>query len=499
MDNRYRDQYKDHKKSIAGSLFWKGVENGGDQVITFLVSIVLARLLGPEKYGTLSLMLVFISVSNVIIQSGFQTALIQRREISSEDLSSVFWMGLLISSLLYGLIWITAPVSARFFGDMEIAPMLRLLSLILFFGAVTSVETAIIARRMDFKAQCAATMAADILSGLIGIGLAYKGYGTWALIWQQLIKNFVLMALLMLLIGWRPMLCLRRDRLRSLFSYGWKVLVSGLIDTIYNNIYTPVISKLYSPVMVGYYSRGNQFPQIIANSVGQTMQSVMLPAFSGLQDKREELKSLLQDTIRLSCFLMFPMMTGLAAISVDLVGLLLGEAWLPAAPMLSLCCMSYAAWAMHVSNIQAINACGRSDIYLKLEIIKKILGLLVLIFSFPYGITVMILMKALSDIICTFINGAPNAKLLGYGPLKQWRDVLPELILSAVMGAAVFMLGQYIRGLDSLFGLYGTFKSILSLTLQVLLGIVIYLPGAWVMRFKSLRLLMTYLRGRSHH
>ena len=172
------------------------MENGGDQVITFLVSIVLARLLGPEKYGTLSVMLVFISISNVVIQSGFQTALIQKREVAEEDLSSVFFMGLFISALLYLLIWLIAPASADFFGDTEIAPMLRLLSVILFFGAVTSVETAIVARRMDFKAQCIATLAADMVSGAIGIVLAFRGYGTWALIWQQILKNLTLMVLL---------------------------------------------------------------------------------------------------------------------------------------------------------------------------------------------------------------------------------------------------------------------------------------------------------------
>ncbi len=483
-----------NKNTIAKSLFWKGMENGGDQVITFLVSIVLARLLGPEKYGTLSVMLVFISISNVVIQSGFQTALIQKREVAEEDLSSVFFMGLFISALLYFLIWLIAPASADFFGDAEIAPMLRLLSVILFFGAVTSVETAIVARRMDFKAQCIATLAADMVSGAIGIVLAFRGYGTWALIWQQILKNLTLMVLLIILIGWRPEFCFDWGRLGELFSYGWKVLLSGLIDTIYNNVYTPVISKLYSPVMVGYYNRGNQFPQIIANSVGQTMQSVMLPAYSGLQDKKDELKALLRRTIKLSCFLMFPMMAGLAAVSEDLLGALLGEAWLPAASLLSLCCLSYMVWPMHVSNIQAINAQGRSDIYLKLEVIKKLLGIMVLILSAPLGITAMIGLKGVSDIICTFINGGPNARLLSYGPLKQWRDVLPELMLSIVMGLLVYLFGGFLREREVLFGLSGELKTIVSLALQVLLGAGIYMAGALMLRFESLSFLMEKLR-----
>ncbi len=491
---------KDEKqdKRIARSLFWKAAENGGDQILTFVISLVLARLLGPEDYGTLSLMLVFISVANVIIQSGFQTSLIQKRDINDEDLSSVFWIGLLLSALIYGLLFVTAPATAVFFEDAAISSMLRVLALILFFGSVISVETAIVARELNFKAQCAATMIADTISGAVGIAFAFRGAGAWALVYQQLCKYLFLMLLLSAFVGWRPKLLFSKKRIGGLFSYGWKVLVSGLIDTLYNNVYTPVISKLYDPVTVGYYNRADQFPKIIANAVGQTMQSVMLPIFSKQQDEREGLRATLKNTIKLSCYLIFPMMTGLCAVAKPMISLLLGEAWIPSAPILSLSCLSYICWSMHVSNIQAVNASGRSDIYLKIEVIKKLIGIMVLVFSAPLGIEAMLIFKAVSDLICSFINAAPNAKLVGYGPLKQWRDVLPELILSIAMGIAVWVVGQRIEGMTSLFGSFGDKKLILSLTIQVLLGIAIYVGGSAIFRLSGFRILFGYLRRELH-
>ena len=482
-------------RSIKSGLLWKAAENGGDQLITFIVSVVLARLLGPDRYGSLSLMLVFVAISNVISQSGFQTSLIQKRKINEDDLSSVFWIGLLLSLLISAVLYVLAPYAADYFGDPEIGPMLRVLALILFFGSVISVEMAIVARRMCFRLQCAATMAADVVSGIGGIILALLGYGTWALVWQQVIKYMLLMLALLFLIGWRPGLRFSMSRIRSLFSFGWKMLVSGLIDTIYNNLYTPVIQKLFSSAAVGYYNRGNQFPQIIANSVGQTMQAVMLPAFSKVQDDRESLGKLLRNTIKISCYLMFPMMAGLMAVSGDLIELLLGEAWQPAAPMLSLCCLSYAAWPMHVANLQAINARGRSDIYLKLEVVKKGMGVAVLIMSAGRGIAMMLIFKAVFDLCCTFINAAPNWRLLGYGPFRQWRDVLPELLLSIGMGLAVHMLGSVLGGLDLLAGA-GALGQATILFIEVVFGVLIYAAGSLLLGLEGFYALKGIFLGR---
>ena len=477
------------KSNVISGFFWKAMESGGDQLITFLISIVLARLLGPEKYGTMSIMLIFITIANVIIQNGFQTALIQKKEITDEDLSSVFWLGLLIAGVLYLMIFISAPFVAAFFADPEITDMLRVLSLILFTGSVVSVQIAIVARRMEFRIQCQATIIADLISGAIGIYAAMKGLGTWALILQQLIKNLGLLLVLYFSLRWVPHPVLSVSRIGSLFSYGWKVLASGLIDTVYSNLYTPFISKLYNAAMVGYYNRGNQFPQVIVNSMAQTMQAVMLPAFSRTQTEKEMERKMLRRAVKLSGFVMFPMMFGIMAVAEPLIRLLLGNEWLPAVPLLRLCCLSYSVWHIHVANLQAINANGRSDIYLKLEILKKVIGVAVLLISVPFGITGMIFMKALFDYVCTFINGWPNKKIIGYSPVEQWRDILPEFLLAGIMGILVYLV-QLVLVRSGVLGLEGFGQLALMLLIQICFGVAVYAGTAVIMRIESFRYLL---------
>lgn len=482
---------------------WKLLENGGDQLITFVISVILARLLGPEKYGTMAVMLIFVAIGNVIIQTGFQTALIQKEEVDDTDLSSVFWLGLFLAALLYALLFLCAPRCAAFFADAEITPMLRALGLILFFGSVVSLETAVIARRMAFRKQCAATVLAELLSGAAGVIAAGLGAGTWALVLQQLGKQLLLMLFLFRMVGWRPAACFSLSRISVLFSYGWKVLASGLIDTVWNNLYTPVISKLYHPLYTGYYSRANQFPQVIGNAAAQTIQAVMLPAFSAAQRDETRLAGMLRSTVRMGSFLMFPMMFGLAAVSEPLIRLLLGEAWRGAAPYLAICALGYSVWPMHIANLQAINARGRSDLYLKLELVKKLLGLLVLLLSIRFGIFMMILLKSLTDFVCTLINAWPNRRLPGCAPLAQWREILPSFLAALLMGVLVFCLPVGLGALCARWpGGGGTLEGVLSgtgagaalcLLLQIAAGILIYGGLALALRMESLQTLLQWM------
>lgn len=466
-------------------------------MVTFFVSIVLARLLGPEKYGTMATMLIFIAIGNVIVQNGFQTALIQKKEITGIDISSAFWAALSISALLYTIVFILANPIAAFFDDIGIVLMLRVLSLLFFIGAVTSVEIALIARQMNFRFQCLATIFSDVISGIAGVLAAFNGMGTWALILQQLLKNICLALFLSFGSGWFIRAELSLKSLRVLFSYGWKVLTSGLIDTIFTNIYTPVISRLYNASMVGFYNRANQFPQAVVNSMVQTMQSVMLPAFSREQDDKNTAAKMLRRIIKLSSFVMFPVMLGLAAVSEPLIMLLLGSEWISAAPLMSLCCFSYSVWQIHSANLQAINANGRSDIYLELEIIKKVMGTFVLILSIPHGLGGMLLMRAIFDFVCVFINAFPNKKIIGYGPLKQCLDVMPEFILSLLMYVAVTAIRFFlvfigiIQGNDALG--WDERSCLLLLVIQVLFGVIIYLAGSIFLNMESLRYLMETL------
>lgn len=469
----------DFKNRVLSGLVWKILENGGVQLVQLLISLVLARLLGPEGYGTISLLLVFIAIANVFIQSGFQTALIQKREVDELDFTSVFYLSLFLSAVLYVIIFVCAPSVGSFYEDESLVPMLRVLALMLFFGSVVSVQIAMVSRQMAFKKMCLASLGATCFSGIVGVAAALIGLGTWALVWQQLLNQLLLMVFLWLSVGWKPGNKWSFNRIKSLFSYGWKLLCSSLIDTIYNNGYTLVIGKLYSKDVVGYYNRGNQFPQLIVNNLAASIQAVLLPAFSARQEDTAQVKAMVRRSIVTGAFVLFPMMAGLIAVAKPLIYLILTEQWMPCVPYLRMMCLAYAVWPIHIANLQAINAMGRSDIFLKLEIIKKILGVFALIAGIPFGIYGMLLLKVAADYIGTLINAWPNKRLLDYSFFEQWKDVMPSACLSAVMGAAVWMLQPLIA------------NQLALLLVQILVGAVIYLGLSHLLHLECYQ----YLKG----
>lgn len=470
MTSMYQENLKN---KVLSGLFWKVMENGGTQGIQFLVSVLLARLLTPAESGEVMLIMIFITIGNVFVQSGFNTSLIQKQKVDEEDYSSAFYISAGIAAILYIVLFFTAPAVAEFYGQPLFRPVLRTLAVTLFFGAVTSVQSAAVARNMEFRKLCLASIFAALGSGVIGVVMAFQGYGVWALAMQQFFYSFFLMAVLSVLVKWRPRLIFSVKKAGELFSYGWKILCSGLIDTIFSNVYGLVIGKIYNSAMMGQYSRGNQFPSLIANNLGAAIQSVMLPAFSACQDDRVKVKNMVRRSIVTSSYLVFPMMAGLIAVAEPMVKLLLTDQYLPCVPMLRLLCVAYATWPLHVANLQAINALGRSEIFLKLEIIKKAVSVIALIISIPFGIYTMVALRAATDFICTFINAHPNKKLLDYSFYEQWKDVIPSLLVSAVMGVVVYGV-QYI--------IEGTF---LTLVVQILVGVLVYGGLSWLFRLEA--------------
>ena len=468
---------------VLSGLFWKVLENGGVQIVQFVISLILARMLGPERYGTIALLLVFIAIANVFIQSGFQTALIQKRQVDDLDYSSVFYLGLGVALLLYAVIFAGAPAVAAFYHDPELKSMLRVLARMIFYGAEVTVQTSMVSRTMEFRKMCAASLFATCLSGIAGVIGAYRSLGTWALVVQQLGTQFLLMVFLWVLVGWKPMRAFSFSRVKALFSYGWKLLCSSLLDTVYNNLYTMVIGRIYQKDVVGYYNRGNQFPQLIVNNLAASIQAVMLPAFSASQEDKERMKAMVRRSIVTSAFVIFPMMAGLIAVAKPLISIILTEKWLPCVPFLQIMCVAYAMWPIHIANLQAINALGRSDIFLKLEIIKKALGLAVLAVSIPFGIYAMVWLKASTDFVGTIINAYPNKKLLNYSFLEQWRDVFPALVLSVVMGAIVYSLQFFIH------------NNWILLIAQIGVGVLIYGGLAWIFKIESFRYLVGVVKG----
>ena len=426
-------------RKAASSFVFKFVESMGMQLVSFAVSLVLANLLSPGDYGVLAMLTVFIAVSQVFVQSGLNTALIQHKDVDETDLSSVFYVSLGIAAVLYALLFALSPAIARYYEMPELRSALRVLALVLFPGALISVQTAVVAREMAFRRQMLVSLAATVVSGSTGICMALAGLGYWALVGQQLTNQCTLAILLLIVIRWRPVRAFSLSRVKTLVRFGWKLLASSLLDTGYMNLRSAVIGKKYTQDTLGLYTRGKQFPELVMNAVNGSISSVMLPVLSEAQDDLVRMKQMMRRSVMLSSFLVLPMMAGLAAVAEPLITLLLPDEWLPCVPFLQILAIDFAFYPIHTANLQAINAMGRSDVFLKLEIIKKSYGIAVLavtvflfdsVYAIAWGAVV-------STLISAFVNASPNRKLLGYGYLEQMKDVLPSIVLAVAMFAIV--------------------------------------------------------------
>ncbi|WP_404427737.1 lipopolysaccharide biosynthesis protein [Ureibacillus chungkukjangi] len=467
---------------ILSSIIWKVLERGGTQGIQFLVMILLARLLLPEDFGLIVIVTIFITISSLIVESGFGSALIQKKDADEIDFSSIFYLNLVVASLLYFILYFSAPMIASFFDEPQLVSVLRILSLTLFSGAILSIQNAIISRNMQFKNLFVSSLIAVVLSGAVGIAMALLNFGIWALVAQQLIHRFMVPMILWFTVNWRPRLIFSITRIKQLYNYGWKLLVSSLIYTFYLNLQNLLIGKLFNPALLGFYNRGMQFPNIIVDNINGSIQNVMFPALSAEQDNKVKLKEMVRRLISLSTFIVFPMMVGLAVIAEPLIRLLLTEKWLPTVPFLQIFCIYYALWTVDISNLQAIKAVGRSDIYLKLEIIKIVVGLIILAITIPFGTHAMALGMLVNGIIAPIVDGYPNKKLLNYHLIEQWKDALPAILLSVLMGACIYCIKWL--GLSDL----------PTILLQVLAGIIFYVCAASLLKLECFTYLLSLLR-----
>lgn len=470
---------------VGGALFWKLLERFGVQGTQFVLQIVLARILDPEHYGVLSLMVIFTTLANVFIQRGFNTALIQNKDVTEEDYSSVFWVTTSIALVLYGGLYASAPLIARLYKMPELTKPFRVLCLVLFPGALNSIQIAKVNRALDFKKIFRSNVLAIIVAGVTGIVMAVMGAGLWALVIQTILNTLVACIVMWFSVKWRPMFVCNLSRVKVLFSYGWKLLVSGLIDTLYQDLRSLIIGLKYNDNggTLGYYNRGKQFPQFIINAVNTSVQSVMLPVMSEQQDDKARIKSLMRNSITLSSYIIFPIMAGLAGVATPLVSLLLSDKWLPCVPYMQIYCFTFAFYPVHTCNLQAINAMGRSDVFLKLELIKKGMGitaLMIAIFCFDSPIAIAATGMITSLISC-FINASPNKKFVNYSYYEQMRDILPSLLASIVVFGCVLAVG------------FLKLSNIVTLIVQVAVGVVIYIAVSAVFRLKPYKLLLKML------
>lgn len=428
------------KETLVTSTIWKLLERFSSQAVSFVVTIILARILIPEEYGIIAILMVFINLANVIVDGGLNTALVQKKNADNIDFSTIFLFCMGLACILYLILYFCAIPISRFYSNDLLVPVLRILSLNLFFNSFNAIQRAYVSRNMLFKKLFYSNLISVIISGIIGILLAYNGFGVWALVAQQLIGQLVISIVLCFAVKWKPTFVFSSDRFKGLFDYGWKIFLSNIIIAIYEDIRSVFIGKIYQPATLAYYDRGKQFPSLVMTNINTSLQTILLPAFADIQDDRLRVKEVMRKSMKVTNFCVIPLLVGLIVAAKPLVLFILTEKWLPAVPFMQIFCVAFILMPIQSSNICAIKALGYSGITLKIELMKKVIEAIILIVSFCINVYAVAVGVVIYNLICVIINLYPNKKLLNYGLVEQISDVLPILLCSALMGMFVFWI-----------------------------------------------------------
>lgn len=465
--------------SVIKNFIWRFAERCGAQLVTFIVSIVLARLLAPEDYGSIALVTVFTTILQVFVDSGLGTALIQKKDADDLDFSSVFYFNFVVCLILYLGMFIAAPFIAEFYNDVSLTPVVRVISLTIVMSGIKGIQQAYVSKHMMFKRFFFSTIGGTIFSAFFGIALAYAGFGVWALVAQQLSNTVIDTLILWLTVKWRPKRMFSWIRLKGLLKFGWKLLVSALLDTCYNNLRNLIIGKMYSSSDLAFYNQGDKFPKVIVMNINTSIDSVLLPTMSSAQDDRERVKNMTRRAIKTSTYVMAPLMMGMAFCAETIVHLVLTDKWLPCVPYLRIFCITYMFWPVHTANLNAINAMGRSDWFLRLEVIKKAVGMMLLLSTMWFGVMAMACSLLVSNVLSQIINSWPNSKLLNYSYLDQVKDFAPGILLAVFMGVCVYFIG------------YIPLPTIVTLVIQIIAGAAIYIVLSAILKLEEFE----YLTG----
>ena len=461
------------RKKTLSNFIWRFAERCGAQGVAFIVSIILARLLDPAVYGTIAIVTIFTTILGVFVDSGLGTALIQKKDADDLDFSTVFYANIVFCIVLYMLIFFCAPLIATFYEIPELTPIVRVLSLTLLISGVKNIQVSYVSKKLMFKKFFWSTIFSTIISAVVGVYLAIKGFGVWALVAQNLTNGLVGTIVLWFTVGWRPKWMFSFKRFKALFSYGWKLLTSSLIHTIYKDLRQLLIGKFYTPTEVAYFNKGSQIPGLFVNNINSSIDSVLLPVMSEKQDSKETVKNMTRLSISVSSYILWPMMLGLMAVGQPLIKILLTDKWLPSFPYLAVFCISCAIMPMQTANLNAIKALGRSDLYLKMEIIKKSFGIFLIVVFVNVNAFALAFSTIINSIFASVVNSYPNKKLLGYSYFEQIKDIAPSLLLSAAMAIVVYLIPI------NLVNIY------FALAVKVIAGALLYILGSILFKIKS--------------
>jgi len=449
------------QKTISG-LLWSFIDSFASQGIQFIVGIVLARILSPREFGLIGMLTIFIAVSQSFIDSGFTSALIRKKDCTQNDYSTIFYYNILISILFYSLLFIFSGPISQFFKEPQLKLLIKILGIGLLLNSIAIIQKTILTKEINFKLQMRVSLIASIGSGIFAISMAFNGYGVWSLVVLTLSRFGFTTIFLWVWSTWKPDWVFSRSSFKELFSFGSKLLVSGLIDTIYRNLYYLIIGKYFSAVELGYYTQADQFQSLPSQNLNGIISRVSFPVLSSIQNDKIRLIEAYKKIIKSTMLVTFVLMMGLAAIAKPLVLVLIGEKWLPAVIYLQMLCFVGMLYPLHALNLNMLQVQGRSDLFLRLEIIKKVIAIPVIVIGVIYGIKTMIVGLMINSIIAYFLNSYWSGKFIGYSTSQQIKDILPSFYVGAFVGLVVFIVGYLINTSD-----------MLKLIIQLSLGIVL--------------------------
>ncbi len=466
------------KKQALSGVLWSSLQMFSTQGISFVVSIILARLLLPAEFGLIAMLGIFMGLGTALINSGLTQSLIRTQEADEEDFSTVFYFNLIGSILIYGIVFMCAPFIAIFYKQQLLSSIIRVYSLTFIINAFSAIQTTRLNKKMDFKTQMKVSVPSLIIGSSVGIAMAFYGFGVWSLVWSSVIQALASTIQLWIWSKWKPILAFNLEKFKHHFHYGVKLTLSGILDIIFTNAYTIIIGRFFAPAQVGFYNRADTLQMLPVGSASSIITKVSFPLFSSIQNDNPRLKSVYKRIMQMVIFLVAPILILMAVLAEPLFRFLFTEKWLPAVPYFQILCINGILYPIHSYNLQILNVKGRSDLFLKLEIFKKILVVLVLLISFQYGIYGLLYGSVLSSVLCMFINTHYSGKFISYPATEQILDLLPIFILSAFIGVIIFACDQFLS-------LYISNNDFVRLLFGGTIGVLLYSILSYLFKLES--------------
>ncbi len=466
------------KKQAVSGFFWTTIQQFGKQGIAFLTSLILARLLSPQEFGLIAMISVFIALGDGVIKSGLTNSLIRSDNLDELDYSTVFYFNLLGSFVVYGILYFSAPLIAKFYNQSQLAEIIQIYGVVFIINAFSAVQLARLTKQMDFKTQMIAAIPSMIISSTIGISLAYNGYGVWSLVWYYLIYSGLSTIQLWYHSKWIPILKFSAEKFKIHFNYGFKIMLSGTIDILFTNIYAIIIGRYFLPAQVGFYNRASTLQMFPVVNLSMILSKVSFPLFAKIQHDNEKLKSVYKKMMQMVTFLIAPTLIFMGVLAEPLFRFLFTEKWLPAVPYFQILCFNGILYPLHSYNLQILNVKGRSDLFLKLELIKKVIVVIMLVISFQFGIFGLLIGSTITSTIAFFLNNYYSGKYIGYNAFEQLKDVLPIVIIAAFSGSIIYLIDTYVFKPNLI--------DFLRLLLNFLIGLILFIILSYYLKIQAL-------------